>query len=349
MKDVLMLGNDPSVKGGITTVINQFKEHKWENVRLEFIPTYKDNNAIVKILFFLIAYIRIIFKFIFSKPDIVHMHMSYKASFTRAYMIHKLCKFFNIKDIIHLHGSEFKKWYDSCKFDKKEKIKKLLRECYIMVVLGAEWESRIKKIEPNTNILVVNNKVKLQNEFVEYSNEYFNVLFLGVLIKRKGINDLLEAIRILKNRNSLNNIKFIITGNGEEENKLKKLAKLYNINESIIFTGWINGDKKNDIIKKSHLMVLPSYNEGLPMSILESMSFGLPIIATNVGDVSEAVINERNGYLVDVGNPIMLANCIEKIIRMPKDEWERMSNESKKIINAKFSDSNYFDIFEKIY
>ena len=109
---VLMLGNDPSVKGGITSVISQLLAHDWnsEGIDMKFIPTYVETNNVRKILFFAKALRRINKELKTNKPDVVHMHMSYKGSFTRKFFLHKLCKKNNIPDIIHLHGSEFKKW-----------------------------------------------------------------------------------------------------------------------------------------------------------------------------------------------------------------------------------------------
>ena len=352
MVKVLMLGNDSSVKGGITTVINQFLEYDWkkDNIELKFIPTYIEKNNFAKVIFFVISYIKIFFYLVFWKPTLVHMHMSYKGSFTRAYLIHRLCICFKVKDIVHLHGSEFKKWYDEeCNDLKKEKIKSFLRECTVMVVLGNVWKKTIEDIEPKTNIIVVNNTVPSQNECAKYNKE-FRVIFLGVLIKRKGVDDLLEAIELLRKNNNLENIKVLIVGTGIEEEYLKNKTQKLKIDKYIQFLGWVNSEQKNDLLKNSQLMILPSYNEGLPMAILEGMSYGLPIIATNVGDISEAVINGKNGYLFNPGDKIELSNLIKKIIfESNSEKWNEMSNISKKIIENKFSNKIFFQIFENLY
>lgn len=124
MIKILMIGNDSSVKGGITSVINQLLQYNWKqnNIELEFIPTYIDKNNIKKIIFYINAYIKIFIKFLVNKPEYLYMHMSYKGSFTRKYCIHNFCKIFGVKDIIHLHGSEFEKWYNMCSENKKKKL-----------------------------------------------------------------------------------------------------------------------------------------------------------------------------------------------------------------------------------
>ena len=110
---VLMIGNHQSVKGGITSVIQQLLSFDWDSVGVEmkFIPTYIEASGIKKIAYFIRAYMNIEKAMRTNKPDIVHIHMSYRGSFYRKYAIHKLCKKYGVPDVIHLHGSEFQKWY----------------------------------------------------------------------------------------------------------------------------------------------------------------------------------------------------------------------------------------------
>lgn len=346
-----MLGNDPSVKGGISSVITQLQQYNWndEGIKMKFIPTYKNTNLLITCLFFLRAYFKILFSMLFFRPEIVHIHMSYKGSFFRTYIIHKLCYAFGIRDIIHLHGSEFKQWYDDSNHRTQNRIKKLLRECDKMVVLGSTWKSRVLEIEPKTQIIVVNNTVPIPTKVAQWSNSKFQVLFLGVLIKRKGVDNFIEAISLLSNGVRRGNISFVIAGTGEEEDRLKKKCHDLKLDDIVTFTGWIDGKKRGKLILESHLLVLPSYNEGLPMAVLEAMSFGLPIVATDVGDIQEAVVEGENGYLTTPGESEKLAVAMSKIINAEKVDWERLSNMSHQIAEKKFNDSNYKKIFVHIY
>lgn len=348
---VLMVGNDKSVHGGITTVITQFKNYNWKEKKiiLKFIPTYIEGSNIKKIIFFLFAYIRIFLEILIYRPKIVHIHMSYKGSFTRAYYIHRLCVKFKTKDIIHLHGSEFKKWYDECNKKKKVKVRKLLKECNQIIVLGKEWEKNILLIEPSSKTIIINNTVQIPKVRAKFNDEKFNVLFLGVLIRRKGIYDLLEAIEQLSKNTDLSKMKLIIAGSGPEEKALKERVESLTINKYIEFTGWVDEEKKNELMRKSQLLVLPSYNEGLPMAILEGMSYGLPIVATNVGDICAAVVNEKNGFIVETGNLEDIERKLKKFVCMNKQEWQKMSDESVKLVQENFSNTSYFEKIISIY
>lgn len=347
---VLMIGNNPKVKGGITTVIAQLLGHDWkqEDIEMRFLPTYIDKGPALKIMYFIGAYFRIFVEMLVYKPDVVHIHMSYKGSFTRKYMVHKLCRLFKVRDIIHLHGSEFKLWYDNSP-EKQAKIRRLLREASAFVVLGNEWNRRIKDIEPKTNTVIVNNTVTIPDRKTEWNDKPFQVLFLGVLIARKGVGDLLDAVALLKRENILENVIFNIAGSGEEEAALKAKCSDLNIDDYVKFAGWTDGDKKRRLLLTNQLMVLPSYNEGLPMAVLEAMSYGLPVVSTNVGDIPTAVKDGVNGFIVEPGDINALKGSLQKFLSMSRDEWQRYSDSSRDIAEKSFSDENYYEQLARAY
>lgn len=344
---VLMVGNHPSVKGGISSVVSQLLAHDWmeDNIEMLYIPTYIEANHIFKISYFLVAYFKIRDYILKNHPDVVHIHMSYKGSFFRKYQIHKLCMKHDIPDVIHLHGSEFKKWFD-CSSNKKE-IKNMLRECSRVIVLGEKWNKTILNIEPKAKTFVVSNTVPIPSDITKYNSPFY-VLYMGVLIKRKGVSDLIEGINYLKNANRLGNIKTIIAGTGEEEAELKRRCKEYNLDNHIEFKGWISGQQKEALYKNCQMLVLPSYNEGLPMSILEAMSYGMPVVSTNVGDISSAVKNGRNGYLFDPGSVNEMADAIYKI-SSDNTLFDMLSRASREIAQDKFSDKDYFVKIANMY
>ncbi len=349
MIKVLMVGNSPYVKGGITSVISQIRGHKWESdgILLQFIPTYIDYCNVVKLFYFIISCIRIVFIFIVNKPQILYMHMSYKGSFYRKYFLHSLCKIWRIKAILHIHGSEFKDWYENCDKKIKLKVNKLLKDCKAVIVLGDEWKHRILEIEKETNTIILNNTVSVPDIKVEWNEKRCQVIFLGVLIKRKGVSDLIDAIEILKKQNKLSNIHFVIAGDGEEMEQLQKRVENLKLSDVVSFVGWVENSTKEDLIKNSQVMVLPSYNEGLPISVLEALSYGMPVIATDVGDMSVAVKDGYNGFLITPGDVDALSDSLFKI--NTRETFEKFSVNSKKMAEDVFSDNEYFRRLAKCF
>lgn len=347
---VLMVGNDPSVKGGITSVITQLIAHDWlsDGIEMKFIPTYIESNPIKKVIFFLGSYIKIRKCLKNWKPDVVHIHMSYRGSFARKYLIHKLCHRHNIPDVIHLHGSEFEKWYLKLNVRKQKQVKRLLKECNALIVLGDKWNAAIKEIEPEAKTVVVSNTVAIPKTIAKWDDNPFKVLFLGVLIERKGVTDLLKSMRKLKDTGRINHIKFTIAGSGSEEEKLKKLRDELEVSDIAEFVGWIDGNKKKKLLETSQLLVLPSYNEGLPVAILEAISYGLPVVASDVGDISSAVHDSKNGYLITPGDVDALSEAIQKVAEN-MNIFESMSQYSRKLAEDRFSDNQYFETLRDCY
>ncbi len=351
MRRIMMVGNAKCVKGGITTVISFLRRYDWKNdgISIKFIPTYISNNNLIEIIFYAVAYIRILFTVIIWRPNLVHIHMSYRGSFRRAYYIHKLAKKCKIRTIVHLHGSEFKKWYYECNPKMRRKISQLITDSDYFVVLGEKWRSFIHSIAPKANIIVARNTVEFPIERAVYNSDRCIFTFTGVLIKRKGVDILLDAISKCMLDKKCRHYKFYIAGAGEEELSLKTKTNNMQLSESISFLGWINDLERKKILCESRALILPSYNEGLPMSILEALSFGVPVIATSVGSIGEAIENGRNGFMVDVGNSDMLAECIKKIGMMDEKKWGAMSDSSRDVIFKKFSSKKYIDTFKRIY
>ena len=123
---VLMIGNHENVHGGITSVIKQMLNFSWEkdNIDMKFIATYNNGNFVYKIFYFVIALIKIFLELLKRKTDCVHIHMSHTGSFFRANIIKKICYKFKVPVLVHLHGSEFEKFYYESSYKTQKKIGK---------------------------------------------------------------------------------------------------------------------------------------------------------------------------------------------------------------------------------
>lgn len=344
---VLMVGSETTVRGGMTTVVLEYLGHDFKNTKITYMITHYNLNIIKTMLKFLINIPKLIKNI--NNNDIIHMHMSERGSFIRKYIIFKLSKRRNKKVIVHMHGAEFKEYYSGSNKNIKSKIRELLTGCDYVLTLGDNWNNYVKSIDLNIKCRIFRNSVPVNDYKVSLKDEYFNILFLAIIDKRKGIYDLVECVNILIKQYSGNKkIKFIIAGSGKDERNIKELVHKYKIEEYFEFKGWISNKEKHKVLKNSHLFVLPSYNEGLPLSILEAMSYGLPIISTNVGSIDEAVIDDINGFLLEPGDVRNLVNSIMRIIN--NDEiWKKFSLKSKSICTLNFDDNKYFEDVEKLY
>ena len=139
--------------------------------------------------------------------------------------------------------------------------------------------------------------------------EPIKILFLARLIKEKGIFELVEAMETLSTR--VENIELIVAGDGSD---FKLLEQNIDEKSNIQLMGDVQGEEKIELFKQSHIYVLPSYTEGLPISVLEAMLFGLPIITTRVGGLKYFIQEDKMGYLVESKSSQSLVEKIEYLI-----------------------------------
>ena len=155
---------------------------------------------------------------------------------------------------------------------------------------------------------------------------------MGELGKRKGIYDLLEATpRILQD---YDNVKFVLCGDGELE-KVRKICKNKNMENKVDILGYVSGQQKMTNFKSANIYILPSYHEGLPVSILEAMACGLPIVSTPIAGIPDAVEDGVNGLLIEPGN---IDGIAEKVTKLLKDDelCARMSQNNVNKVREKF-------------
>lgn len=349
---ILMVGPSQKCKGGMTTVVNNILQSEFAQlVDIKYMATTIDGNILLRLLYNFQAFIRILVSLIFNSYEIVHIHMASRGSFYRKSFIVNISKILNKKIIIHLHGACFEEFYEKESNSKQKKyISKTFQKVDKVIVLGDRWKNFIKNIAPQANIEVFNNSVKVPEYTVSWNEDKINILFLGVLTKRKGIYDLIEAIKILNDKEIVREKKlnFIIGGSGKEEVQIKELISKYKLEQCTEMVGWVNGEKKEELLKKSQLSVLPSYNEGLPMAILEAMSYGIPVISTDVGSISEVVKDNETGFLIKPGEAESLAKAIIKVINL-EEVWKVQSMTCKELIYAKFNEEEYFNEIKKLY
>jgi len=168
-----------------------------------------------------------------------------------------------------------------------------------------------------------NKPFKEIKEKYNISNKY--ILFVGQLHKRKGVADLLKSIK---------NIDYpcVIVGGGPERGNLEKLIKKLELN-NVTLTGAIPRDDLISLYLEADLYVLPSTAEALPLTILEAMSSGLPIISTTVGAIPEIIENEKNGFLIEPHDINALKQAIKKLINNPSLARKIGCNNRNKILN----------------
>ena len=329
---VLMLGPGRDVRGGISTVVNNYYRYGLDKaVELTYLPTMEDGSKAKKLLTAAKAYAA--FDKALEDCDIVHVHMAAQASFDRKALFVEHAKKAGKKIIIHQHAADFDRYYFKQSDDKKrERIGKIFAMADKVIVLSEEWAEFFgKNVCDADKIIILHNGVPVP-EYEKTDRSDRNVLMLGKLGERKGTYDLLKAVpEVLR---AVPDAMFYLCGDGDVE-ECKKIASDTGIADHVFFSGWVSDAEKEEYLKKCSTFILPSYHEGMPMSVLEAMSYGLAAISTNVGGIPQIIDNNLNGVMVEAGD---VKGVSEALISVLSDEAfrKRLGEAGRARIKEKF-------------
>jgi len=194
----------------------------------------------------------------------------------------------------------------------------------------------LEKVYPDANITVLPNFVKELDNASGNTGDYY--IYAGRIIDEKGVDLILKAAKRLPN------INFRIAGIGPDEYKLKKEFSL----ENVKWLGQLNSQKLQKEIGKAKAMIAPSrWYENCPLSILESFSLGVPVIASNMGGIPEIVKDKENGLIFENDNP---ADLVEQLKLLDKNEDLRKTlAHNSKIAANNYSTENYYNKLYSLY
>ncbi len=160
-----------------------------------------------------------------------------------------------------------------------------------------------------TDSLIELGKKRLQRDH----KEPLRILYLGWIEESKGVFDLLNVC--LEIMNDGNNFLLSFVGGGKDDGTLRNLVKNHNMSKYINFHGWLNHNELEDILFESDILVLPSWAEGFPNSIIEGMASGLAIITTNVGNIPDILNNNSEAILIPSKNKNRLKESIIHLLK----------------------------------
>ncbi len=311
MIHVLMVGVSQSRVGGMSTVAKLYLDDDMLNreVQLKYIPTSTSGTLFRRAIFMLVGYARILVHLLIRKTDIVHVHMAEKGSVFRKGFVIRLASKLKKKTIIHLHAGAFMGWYSSLSGSSKRRVKNILNSSDSVVVLGEYWKKEISALIPEKKIVVIYNGVQIPMNN-PYSLRARNITYFGVLKKEKGIYDLLDAVRTINDKLE-SDIKIVLCGK-DLDGGVEKTIIDYKLEERVEMTGWVSGSDKKKILQNAMINVLPSYYEGLSMSVIEGIAHGVPTIATKISTMPE--ILGKNAFLARPGNAHEIANYILELV-----------------------------------
>ncbi len=304
---VLHIGPAITARGGIASVIQSYIDNIDKKMGVEIItlPSISESG---KFFIFIIA----LFKVVYLKFDIAHIHLASNGSFYRKFLFFILVKIRRKKVVVHLHGGGFSEFHSRSPWLIRKLIFRMFYASDTIILLSLSWKAWFESEFSNYSgkvIVLYNGAPAIRKLSPDYEGS-LRLLFLGKISKEKGIYDLLNVCKDLSARGISYHLK--IGGVGESD-KLCEMIKREGLGRYVGYEGWVTGDEKDQLLRWANCFILPSYFEGFPVSIVEAMSYGLPIIASDVGGVTDAVRHEREALVISAGNNVGLYEAIKSM------------------------------------
>ena len=221
-----------------------------------------------------------------------------------------------------------------------------IKKSDIVVTPSQHLKNFILNLGFKNKIEIINNGVFIPEENTNiFTNDQINITIVSRLVSHKNIKKIIRAISDLNDPLIYLNI----IGDGPELNQLQKISLESNNKDNIIFHGKLNRDDINHIFLNSDIYIQASNYEGLPHSLLEAMSYGIPVLCTPVGECKEILGNEDRGYILDL--PVSKNNIKSKISEIigEKNIANKKGERGKDFINEKYNLTNSFNLYKNLF
>jgi glycosyltransferase involved in cell wall biosynthesis len=251
-----------------------------------------------------------------SAPCVAHVNITGRGSTIRKIILLTVARAIGLRYVLHLHDYDYAEYYRGQGAFLKKLIATMFRRAMAVVVLGRrELELVSQSLRLSSDqMIVLHNAVPdplTDHNGTPSTGKPCHLLFLGHLSARKGVHDLLQALGSPTMQHQ--RWRATLAGGGPID-EYRRAAEDLGILDRVCFPGWVDETGASALYADGDVLVLPSYAEGLAMSVLEGMSHGLAVITTPVGAHSEVIEPEVSGILVSPGNVPALAEALVRVI-----------------------------------
>jgi glycosyltransferase involved in cell wall biosynthesis len=298
-------------------------------------------------VYFTAALVRLFLACLRSEIGLAHVHMAAFGSVYRKCIIILVCGAFRVPAIVHIHGG------DLDRFCEKGGAGVLLlraafRHVSRVVVLGGYWQRFAEtalRMDPRKITVLPNAIAAPAQPQPRIAAANCEIVFLGYVTPEKGMDDLLHSLAspAMTGRQW----RLTVAGTGALD-AYQKLASELGIAARITFIGWLEEGQVKALLAEADILVLPSHFECLPMAIIEAMAHGLPVIATPVGAIPDAVADGETGILVPTESPLELGRAIAYLVDNPA-ERERLGRNGRRRFECNFDLERFHARMRAIY
>lgn len=334
---------------GISSVVQMIIKNNEQYSYYHYLLGKPDNkNTLVQILLLLKRLLFFPFSLWKNHIDLVHQNFPFDPKgVLREFIINQWCRLFRIPVVLHIHGGIFLMNKTSNKL-YLFLVKEIFKNSKAVIVLSSKEKESLSRNYQYSNAFILTNCIDMPlfggiKKEKQFPTPAF--LFMGRIHESKGLNDILEAFKLLKADNL--DFSFILCGDGSLRKSIVPQFESI-LKDHFRYLGVVSGHDKLNAIRSSDYFLLPSWFEGLPLSLLETMAAGLVPIITNVGSVNFFVKDGENGIFVEQKDPQDLYQKMKKLILNP-DLYTAFSMNAKNTIAERCDIKDYIFQLNFIY
>lgn len=292
---------------------------------------------------------RIIVEGVLGRLAVVHLNLAERGSVYRKATLIAATKLAGGRVVLHLHAAQILQFYGAMSDRGKRLVAWMFRAADHVVVLGEVWRRWVGDTFgiPSNHISVIYNGVPATaaKPRTVPDDGRFRLLFVGNLLERKGVADLLRAFASpdLRSRD----IVMTLAGGGPIETYRAMATKL-GIGDRVTFTGWVSQDDARVLMVNADALILPAYDEGLPLVILEALASDTPVICTAVGSIPEVLEHNFSALFVTPGDEATITAAIVTLIDEP-DLRRTLAKNGRALYERLFTMDAFAGAFGRLY
>lgn len=357
MITIMLLGPSPTAVSGVSTHLNQLFQSpltdEFKLVHFQVGSEGRNESAASKLVRFLFSPIQFLGQLIREKPQIIHLNTSLESkSYWRDIIYLIIARIAGKKVVYQVHGGALPQDLFKNNMLLTKFLRLSLHTADVVVLLSQEELAAYRNFAPGLQLEVIPNAIELSADPLwkktpSNQDKSLKLVYVGRLAMSKGIFEIIEALRIMRNHGK--NIQLVFAGTGPEEVRLRARVNDFDLKDNVHFAGAIFGAHKDKIWEEADLFVFPTYHwEGLPYALLESMSARTPPVVSPVGAIPDVMEDGVHGVFVPSRSPEALAEAIE---RLDNDRALicRMGEASRQRVEKHYTVARLADDFRKLY
>jgi glycosyltransferase involved in cell wall biosynthesis len=355
MRIVVLLGPDLKAVSGVSTHLNQLLKSKlgdrFDLHHFQIGSEGKSESTVEKIFRFAWSPFQLMALLRRCHPAVVHINTSMNPrGFWRdlAYLL--VSRSVGCKVVYQVHGGALPLDFAGGNVLFQRLMRAAFRLADIIVLLGEFQRKAYQAFSPDLRLQVVPNAIDVRDLLVPVQKTEpghpLKLVFFGRLAAEKGIFEMVEAVSLLRNQGI--DMSLAIAGSGPEEHRLRQRIADLGIGQSVTLKGAVFGADKNKLWLESDVFVFPTYREGLPYALLESMAACTVPVTCRVGAIPDVLEEQKHGLFVQPKDPDGLASAL-RWLHENREALPRLGTAARERVLAEYTLTRLSDHFIKIY